>query len=208
MVDPNGGRSWSEILSAGGRGGIQLAFSDPNDGFMSIRDSRRPGDAYVLRTIQWRQHLAPAGDHRSARSPTTGSWPAARLDAAALLHGVSVTNAAASTVCSSPPPPVATSPGPRDALSHDRQDDLHQAQARAAHYSVRVTARSPGRSGARAIVVSRRNLAGGPGSSSRSSRAPTAAASRPPGTSASPPCSWLSGPATAAVRARAQRFSR
>ena len=157
----NGGRSWSEILSAGGSRGIQLAFSDPSHGFMSVHGFiGDPGNAYVLRTSDggatWHPQEISAGS-----IPYDGLVASSSVDAAALLQAVSVTNAPVNRLL------FTTTTGGDEAgtsetlsLSTSKRT-FTKRKLKAAHNSVRVSGALAGAIGGEAIVVSRRNLAGG-----------------------------------------------
>jgi photosystem II stability/assembly factor-like uncharacterized protein len=157
----NGGRSWSEILAAGGSRGIQLAFSDPNDGFMSIQGFiGDPGNAYVLRTSNggatWHPQEISAGS-----IPYDGLVASSSVDAAALLQGISVSNAPVNRLFFT----TTTGgdvPGTSETLSlSTSKRTFTKRKLKAAHYSVRVAGALAGALGGETIVVSRRNLAGG-----------------------------------------------
>jgi photosystem II stability/assembly factor-like uncharacterized protein len=157
----NGGRSWSEILSAGGSRGVQLAFSDPSDGFMSVQGFiGDPGNAYVLRTSDggatWHPQEISAG-----AIPYDGLVASSSLDAAALLQGISAANAPVNRLFF-----TTTSGGDVAGTSEmlslsTPKRTFTKRRLKAAHYSVRVSGALAGALGGEAIVVSHRNLAGG-----------------------------------------------
>ena len=86
----DGGRAWSEVLSAGGSEGVQLAFANPTEGFMAVRRfGADSADAYVLRTTDGGATWHPQELTLGALS--YGSLIASSgLDAAALIDSHSV----------------------------------------------------------------------------------------------------------------------
>jgi photosystem II stability/assembly factor-like uncharacterized protein len=158
----NGGRSWTQLLSAGTGEGVQLAFSGPSEGFMSVRglagDHR---DAYVLRTSDggrtWHPQEIAAGS-----IPSGGLVSSSALDAAALIDGPSAGAEAADRLL------FATSTGGDVAGSAGTlslSTPLHVITKRVLrrdHYSVRIEGTLTGATGGEQIVVSHHNLAGGP----------------------------------------------
>jgi len=158
----NAGSTWSEILSVGGGEGVQLAFATSAEGFMSIRQfGTDTNDVYVLRTTNggatWHPQEISIGT-----LPYGGLVASSGLDAAALLDGTSVSNQPLDRLF------FATTTGgevtgARQALSLTTgRRTFTKRRLRAAHYSVRVTGTLTGAVGGETIVVSRRNLAGGP----------------------------------------------
>jgi photosystem II stability/assembly factor-like uncharacterized protein len=158
----NGGHTWSEILSAGASEGVQLAFATPAEGFMSVHGfGTDTEDAYVLRTTNggatWHPQEITAG------SLGYGDLVASSgLDAAALIDGTSVSNQPLNRLF------FATSTGGEvagtaEALTLSTARTLYsKRKLKAAHHSVRITGTLTGAIGGETIVVSRRNLAGGP----------------------------------------------
>ena len=81
------GRHWTEVLSLGTGEGVQLAFSDPSHGYLSVRAfGGDHGDAYVLRTTDggntWHPQEISAGS-----LPRDGLVASSTLEAAALIDG-------------------------------------------------------------------------------------------------------------------------
>jgi len=154
----NGGRSWREILSAGTDEGVQLAFSSPTEGFLSLsRFGNDQANAYVLRTTDggasWHPQEISAG--RFTFGDLVAEGP---LQAAGLLVGekpegrelFSTTTGGDVT-------------GTAEALALSTPHRLYtRRRLKAAHSSVRVAGILSGAQGGEQIVVSRRNLAGGP----------------------------------------------
>jgi photosystem II stability/assembly factor-like uncharacterized protein len=158
----NGGRSWSELLSAGTGEGVQLAFGSSGEGFLSIDGfGNDHGDAYVLRTVNggatWHPQEISVGE-----IPYGGLVASSGLNAAALVD--------ATTVSGEPDDRAlfATTTG-GDVSGSSETLALSTPKARLtkgalerARFSVRVTGTLSGALGGETIVVSRRNLAGGP----------------------------------------------
>ena len=197
----NGGRTWSEVLSAGTSEGIQLAFATPDEGFMSVRSS---GTATVLRTSNggatWHPQEITAGSLQYG-----GLVASTGLDAAALVDGESVSHEALDRLF------FATSTGGEVAGTAEaltlstRRTAYTKRKLSSAHYSVRIAGTLTGAVGGEAIVVSRRNLAGGPWQQQQVVAGANGGASRPPGTSPSRRCSSLNGPETAVAPGWARR---
>jgi len=150
----NGGRTWSEVRTAGTSEGVQLAFSSPADGFMSTRN------AEVLRTSNggttWHPQEITAGS-----IPYDGLVATSTLDAAALVDGTSVTNQPLNRLFF-----TTTSGGDvagvAETLSLSTPKKSYtKRKLRTAHYSVRINGTLAGAIGGEKIVVSRRALAGG-----------------------------------------------
>ncbi len=158
----NGGRSWSELRGAGSSDGVQLAFSSPADGFMSMHGGvEGSAAAYVLRTSNGGATWHPQ-DITQGSIPYDGLVAGSALDAAALVDGSSVTGEPLNRLF------FATTTGgdvagvsETLALSTPRKT-YTKRELRAAHYSVRISGTLAGAIGGETIVVSRRALAGGP----------------------------------------------
>jgi photosystem II stability/assembly factor-like uncharacterized protein len=158
----NGGRSWTEILSAGASAGVQLAFSDPADGFVSVTGfGGDRGDAYVLRTSDggttWHPQEISAGS-----IPYDGLVASSSPDAAALIDGTSVSGSPLNrllftTTTGGDVPGVSE----KLSLSTPRRA-FTKRKLKAAHFSVRISGTLASAIGGEAIVVSRRDLSGGP----------------------------------------------
>jgi photosystem II stability/assembly factor-like uncharacterized protein len=158
----NGGRSWSEILSAGTSSGIQLAFSDANAGFISLESyGADRADAYVLRTtnggLTWHPQEITAGMFQTDSIVASSQANAAALiDSAAPGGGEPVVRAFFETASGGD----VRGSSAKVALA-TRAGSISKRRLRAAHRSVRVTGTLAGARGGETIVVSRRNLAGG-----------------------------------------------
>lgn len=158
----NGGRSWTEILSAGASEGVQLAFATPTDGFLSVTGfAGEAGEAYVLRTSDGGATWHPQ-EITEGSIPYDGLVASSSLDAAALVDGTSVSGEPLHRLL------FATSTGGdvagvADTLSLSTPRKLFtKRKLKAAHYSVRINGTLAGAIGGEVIEVSRRNLSGGP----------------------------------------------
>jgi len=154
----NGGRSWREIVSAGTAEGVQLAFWSPLEGFMSLSGFGNDRvNAYVLRTTDggasWHPQEISAGHVRFGGLVADGPLEAAALlvgerpegrELFATLTGGDVAGTAAKLALSTP------------------RRLFTKRKLKAAHNSIRVAGTLAGALGGEEIVVSRRNLAGGP----------------------------------------------
>jgi photosystem II stability/assembly factor-like uncharacterized protein len=159
----NGGKTWKEVLSAGTSEGIQLAFSDPTHGYLSVGSfGRDEGDAYVLRTVNggasWHPQAITDGS-----IPSDGLLASGADDASLLIDGTSVSNAAIDRLLftTSTGGDVA---GLQETLSLTTpRRQFGKRALRAAHGSVEVTVNGTltGAQGGEEIVVSRRGLTGG-----------------------------------------------
>ncbi len=171
----NGGRSWRQELSTGTSRGLQLGFSTPLEGFLSIGAFGGDGaDAYVLRTsnggVTWQPQEISAGSlsYGALVSPTA-------LNAAALVTGTAVAGEALhrllfSTSTGGETPPAPSAPGAQTggALTLSTRTTTYSARRlRAAHDTVRISGTLAGAVGGEAVVVARRNLSGGPWSEQR-----------------------------------------
>ncbi|MGO9763388.1 MAG: hypothetical protein ACLP1Q_19220 [Solirubrobacteraceae bacterium] len=170
LLDTNGriwlthdsGAAWKEILSAGTSEGIQLAFSGPADGFLSVRRfGREEGDAYVLRTdnggASWHPQEITAGS-----IPNDGILANSALDASLLIDGTSITNAPLDRLLftTTTGGDVAGTQETLSLTTSRRRFTKHKLKA--AHNTVTVNGTLTGAIGGEQIVVSRRNLSGGP----------------------------------------------
>jgi hypothetical protein len=157
----DGGARWKEILSAGTSEGIQLAFSDPDHGFLSVPGfGRDDGNAYVLRTddggVSWHPQEITVGS-----IPSDGILASSPLDASLLVDSISVTNAALDRLLftTSSGGDVA---GPQETLSlTTSRRRFTKRKLEAAHDTVIVNGTLTGALGGEEVVVSRRNLSGG-----------------------------------------------
>jgi photosystem II stability/assembly factor-like uncharacterized protein len=158
----NGGRTWREILSAGTSEGIQLAFSDPTHGFLSVSSfGPEDGDAYVLRTdnggVSWHPQEITDGS-----IPSDGILASSALDASLLIDGTSVTNAPLDRLLFTTGSGGDVA-GPRESLSLSTpRRRLSRRALKAAHDTVTVNGTLAGAIGGEQIVVSSRSLSGGP----------------------------------------------
>jgi hypothetical protein len=158
----DGGRSWSEILSGATGQGVQLAFATPTEGFMSVRSfAGDTNDAYVMRTTN-------GGASWHPQEITTGSIPAGGLvassgkDAATLVDGTSVTGEALHRLLFTTQTggDVSGGAGPLTLTTGTRA--LTKRKLKATHGAVRVSGVLRGAIGGETIVVSCRDLRGGP----------------------------------------------
>jgi photosystem II stability/assembly factor-like uncharacterized protein len=157
----NGGRSWREDVSVGTSDGVQLAFSDPSDGFLSLRSfGGDTSDAYLLRTTDagatWHPQEITAGSLAG-----DGLVASSAPDAASLIDGTSGSGEASQRLFFSTATggDVAGSPEALALASTHRaytKRSLHRV-----HGLVRINGSLAGAVGGEVIVVSRRNLAGG-----------------------------------------------
>jgi photosystem II stability/assembly factor-like uncharacterized protein len=157
----NGGSSWKEILSAGTGNGVQLAFSEPDDGFLSVSSfGREEGNAYVLRTVNggasWHPQEITAGS-----IPSDGLLASSSLDASLLIDGTSITNAALDRLLFTTTTGGDVA-GTQETLSlSTARRKLTKRKLKAAHDTVTVNGTLTGAVGGEQIVISRRNLSGG-----------------------------------------------
>ncbi len=157
----NGGASWKEILSAGTGNGIQLAFSEPADGFLSVSSfGRGEGNAYVLRTSNggstWHPQEITAGS-----IPSDGLLASSSLGASLLIDGTPTTGTPLNRLL------FATTTGGDVAGTQETlslttsRRRFTKRKLKAAHDTVTVNGTLTGAVGGEQIVVSRRNLSGG-----------------------------------------------
>jgi photosystem II stability/assembly factor-like uncharacterized protein len=157
----NGGLTWKEILSTGTSNGIQLAFSDPNHGFLTVSlFGRRDGNAYVLRTVDggatWHPQEITAGS-----IPSDGLLASGPVNASLLIDGVSAGGAPINRLLfnTTTGGDVAGTVGKLSLVTRTRS--LTKRKLRAIHNSVTVNGTLAGAVGGEAIVVSRRDAASG-----------------------------------------------
>ncbi len=154
----NGGRSWQELRSTGTGEGVQLAFSSASEGFLSLRAfGKDSSDAYVMRTtnggVSWHPQEISAG--RLEFGDLVAEGP---LDAAALLVGEKAEGREFFSTTTG-----GDIAGTAETLALSTTHRLYtKRKLKAAHDSVRVAGTLAGALGGEEIVVSRRNLAGGP----------------------------------------------
>ncbi len=158
----DGGAAWKEILSAGTGEGIQLAFSDPTHGFLSVGGFGRDeeGNAYVLRTddggASWHPQEITFGSVAK-----DGMLASSALDASLLIDATSITGAPLDRLLFTTTTGGDVS-GSAQALSLSTpRRRLTKRALRAAHDTVTVNGTLSGAIGGEQIVVSRRSLAGG-----------------------------------------------
>jgi photosystem II stability/assembly factor-like uncharacterized protein len=157
----DGGAAWKEILSAGSSEGIQLAFSDPTHGFLSIGEfGRGEGNAYVLRTddggASWHPQEITLGSVSK-----DGILTSSALDASLLIDSTSITGEPLQRLLFTTATGGDVS-GPQQSLSLTApRRRLGKRALKAAHDTVLVNGTLTGAIGGEQIVVSRRNLAGG-----------------------------------------------
>lgn len=157
----DGGATWREVLSAGTSEGIQLAFSDPDNGFLSVSGfGHDEGNAYVLRTVNggasWHPQEVTAGS-----IPNDGILASSALDASLLIDGVSVANTPLDRLLftTTSGGDVSGAQAPLTLSTHRRS--FSKRALRAAQDTVAVNGTLGGALGGEQIVVSRRNLSGG-----------------------------------------------
>lgn len=161
-VTRNGGASWKEVLAAGTGNGLQLAFSDPNDGFLSVSSfGRETGNAYVLRTTNggasWHPQEITAGS-----IPGDGLLASSALDASLLIDGASNTGAPLDRLLFATTTGGDVS-GTQESLTlGTSRRRLSKRKLKALHGTVTVNGTLTGAIGGEPVVVSRRNLSGGP----------------------------------------------
>ena len=165
------------------------------------------GDAYVLRTVNGGATWHPQELSLGA-IPYGGLVASGGLDAAALVDANTVSGETEDRALFATTTGGDVSGPPETLALATSKPRLTGARCGAPTTRCASPERSPGRSAARRSSCPAGTWPAAPGSSSRSSPAPTAAASRPPGTSPSRPCSSRSGPARAAVPAWARRVLR
>ncbi len=157
----NGGRAWSEVLSAGGSEGVQLAFATPTEGFMDVRGfGEDSADAYVLRTtdggVSWHpQELTLGSLSYGALVASSG------LDAAALVDSHSVSGEELDRLLFTTTSGGDVAGGAQTLALSTPRTSLSRRALRTAHDTVRVDGTLSGALGGETIVVSRRDLAGG-----------------------------------------------
>ncbi len=157
----NGGRTWSEILSAGTGEGVQLAFGSSGEGFLSIDSfGNDHGDAYVLRTSNggatWHPQEISVGE-----IPYGGLVASSGLNAAALVDATTVSGEADDRALFATTTGGDVSGSPATLALATPKVRLTRRALKRARHSVRVTGTLSGALGGETIVVSRRNLAGG-----------------------------------------------
>lgn len=148
----NAGAAWREVLSTGSSDGIQLAFSDPTHGFLTLGSfGRDPGNAYVLRTADggatWHPQVITLGPIHPDGILATGPMNASLLIGQRSLFttgsGGDVAGAHASLSLSTP------------------KRSLTRRALRAAHGMAVVNGTLTGAVGGEQVVVSRRDLSSG-----------------------------------------------
>jgi photosystem II stability/assembly factor-like uncharacterized protein len=157
----NGGASWKEVLGAGTSDGIQLAFSDPSHGFLTLRlfggDVR---NAYVLRTADggatWHPQVITEGTIREDGILASGASNASLLISNVVAGNVLRRLLFTTTTGGD----VAGAPSTLTLSTHKRR--IAKRALKAAHRVVTINGTLSGAIGGEQIVVSRRNLTGGP----------------------------------------------
>jgi photosystem II stability/assembly factor-like uncharacterized protein len=152
----NGGASWREVLSAGTDEGIQLAFSSASEGFLSLGGfGNDNSNAYVLRTTNGGASWHPQEISAGRLGGLVAEGP---MDAAALLVGERGEGRELFSTTTG-----GDIAGTAEALALSTPGRLYtKRKLKAAHDSVRVSGTLAGAQGGEQIVVSRRNLSGGP----------------------------------------------
>lgn len=157
----NGGRTWSEVMSVGTSSGVQVAFANPQDGFLSIHGfGSDTTDAYVLRTTNgattWHPQEITVGS-----IPYDGLVTSAPASAAALVDSQSVSNEPLNRLLFATTTGGDVSGTPSVLKLTTAHTHYTKKALKKAHYSVRVTGTLSGALGGETIVVSRRSLSGG-----------------------------------------------
>lgn len=157
----NGGRRWREIVSTGSGDGLQLAFSDALNGFMTLESfGRDDTNAYVLRTtdggLSWHPQVITAGT-----IPSNGLLVSSASSASLLIDSTSVTNTPIERelFTTSTGGEVAGTPGSLTLAT--RRAAFTKRKLRAVHGTITVNGTLAGALGGEQIVVSRRSLNGG-----------------------------------------------
>jgi photosystem II stability/assembly factor-like uncharacterized protein len=170
LLDTNGriwltrdaGARWSEILAAGTSEGLQLAFSDPEHGFLSVSGfGDDEGNAYVLRTVNggasWHPQEITAGS-----IPNDGMLAGSSLDASLLIDGLSVSNTPLDRMLFTTTSGGDVSGAQASLTLSTRRRSFTKRGLHRAHDTIIVNGTLGGALGGEQIVVSRRSLAGGP----------------------------------------------
>jgi photosystem II stability/assembly factor-like uncharacterized protein len=148
----NSGSSWKEVSSTGSSDGIQLAFSDPTRGFLTLRSfGHDSANAYVLRTSDggatWHPQVITAGSIRPDGILAGGSMNASLLIDQRSLFTTSTGGDVAGVHASL-------------SLSTPRRSFTRRA-LRSAHGTVTVNGTLTGAVGGEQVVVSRRDVSSG-----------------------------------------------
>jgi len=157
----NGGSSWKEVLSAGTSDGIQLAFSDPEHGFLTVRSfGHDEGNAYVLRTddggATWHPQEITLGT-----IPNDGILATGPLDASLLLDSTTFTGALISRELFTTASGGDVAGSPQSLTLSTARRSLSKRKLRGAHDTITINGTLTGAVGGEQIVVSRRSLSGG-----------------------------------------------
>jgi photosystem II stability/assembly factor-like uncharacterized protein len=160
-ITRNGGRTWREDLSAGSSDGVQLAFSDALRGYVSLRSfGVDSSNAYVLRTSDggatWHPQEIAAGS-----LPSDGIVAGSALGASALLDATTSGEPVQRLLFSTASGGDVTGAPASLTLATTRKTYTKRA-LRAAHGVLRINGTLAGAVGGENVVVSRRDLAGGP----------------------------------------------
>ena len=206
-VTHNGGASWREVLATGTSSGVQLAFSDPLHGYLTVTSfGTDNSNAYVLRTDDGGHTWHPQGVTVGSIAPdsivATSAQNAALLIAGFAPGGNALDRLLFATtsggdVAGTPAALALSTPSVR----------LTRRALRRATARLWSTARSWARSAASRSWSRAAACEAASGSTRSSSPGPTAAASRRRGTSAGRRCSWPNGRETAAGPASGRRRS-
>ena len=157
----NGGKRWTEVLSAGTSEGVQLALATSQDGFLTVRSfGGDSSDDFVLRTtnggVTWHPQEITSGF-----TPYDGLVTSSANEAALLNEGTGTNGEALDREL------FTTSTGGDIAGTAEKlslstsRTSYTKRKLKAGHYSVRITGTLAGALGGEEIVVSRRNVAGG-----------------------------------------------
>ena len=158
----NGGRSWTQLSSAGTEHGVQLAFASPTAGFMSVSSfGGDSSDAYVLRTTDGGATWHPQ-EIASGSTPAAGLVASSAQAAAALVFGTSVRGEAIHRLLFTTQSggDVAGTAGPLVLSTPTRA--FTRKRLKKARGTVRISGILRGAVGGETVVVARRDLSGGP----------------------------------------------
>ena len=157
----NTGRSWREITSTGSSNGIQLVFSDPLDGFLTIGSfGRDSSNAYVLRTADggasWHPQVITVGS-----IPSDGILVSSALNASLLIDGSSTSGAPLKRMLFTTRSGGEVAGTAASLSLATRRRAFTKRKLKVAHGTITVNGTLTGALGGEQIVVSRRAAAGG-----------------------------------------------
>jgi photosystem II stability/assembly factor-like uncharacterized protein len=157
----NGGRRWSEVLSAGTSDGVQLAFATPLAGFLTVGSFGGDStDDFVLRTSDGGKTWHPQ-EVASGLTPYDGLVTSSASEAALLNQSTSASGASIDRNLFTTSTGGDVS-GTAEKLSLSTSRAIYtKRKLRSLHHTIRVTGTLAGALGGEEIVVSRRNISGG-----------------------------------------------